>query len=815
VIQNLPIDAYIDEILKQFTGHQNLVLVAEPGAGKTTRVPPALLEISEKKILVLEPRRMAAVAAASRIAEERQWQMGQEIGYQVRFDSIGSEKTRLLFMTEALLGRRILQDPALTDVDIVVLDEFHERSQHVDLALGLLKEAQELGSKVKVLVMSATLNADSVSQFLNDAPIVRVPGRSFPLDIRYDKYPLNLRADDSFYKRLIEKIKEAQKQSKSDVLVFLPGVGEINKTERLLEGSRFQIDILHGSLSLSEQRKVLQKSEQPRVILSTNIAESSVTINGVDTVVDSGLNKINSWNPDTGFDTLSLSRISRSSADQRAGRAARQAPGICYRLWNEQDNNSMKSFTEAEILRTDLSEALLWLSFLGVTDASHFSWYEAPPSHHIEISLRLLKFLEAVDKENRVTEKGRKLLKLPLSTRAGCFFLEAAQAGYAEAAADLTAILQERDFWSQQYNLDSFHESHENDLYLRYEMLNQLKRQRSHAVYIQTLVKVSQQLQKLAGNSPGSIAKADQVRIWALKSFPDRVCRRRIPSERRALMATGRGVELEAKSQVKKSEFFVALQGIDLSDKETRIGIAVAVSKEDILKTFPDRIEKKRELKQDEKSEKIVVEEFKAYLKLPLEKPVVRSPSAEEVQSLLPEIVLNSWDRLLKENDGLSSWWSRLAYYFSKKSDMTLSNAKSRLAPFVEEGCYGLKSWNEVVKQDWIYFLEKSLEPEVKSEFHKFVPSHIQVGNRTLGIQYQEGQDPFIESRIQNFYGLKKHPSIWNGQIPLRLILLGPHGRPIQITKDIVGFWKSSYPEIRKEMKADYPKHSWPEDPSA
>ena len=809
----LPIDDFISEILQKFHSHKNLVLVAEPGAGKTTRVPPALLNISKKKILILEPRRMAAVAAASRISEEQNWKLGQELGYQVRFESQVSPSTRLIFMTEALLAKKILADPNLSDVDIVVLDEFHERSQHVDLALGLLKEAQELGSSVKILVMSATLDAQAVSRYLNDAPIVNVPGKSFPLDIRYDKNPQSLRTDDSFYRRLSDKIKEARQTTSQDVLVFLPGVGEINKASRFLEGSGIKTDHLHGSLSLDEQRRVLKKSAEPRVILSTNIAESSVTLDDVNVVIDCGLNKINSWNPDTGFDSLELHRVSKSSAAQRAGRAARQGPGTCFRLWNQQDELSMKPFTEPEISRVELSDALLWLSFLGVTDAKTFSWYQAPPAHHLEVCRNLLVLMKAIRDDGQITEKGRQLLLWPLDLRVACFLWEAQKETTAENAADLAAILQERDFWNQQYNLESYHEAHENDLYLRFELLSQLKKQKSVPGFALPLVRASQQIQKLTTGATQPVSP-EKIQKWAMLSFPDRLCRRRNPQEAKALMATGRGVEVDIKSQVKKSEFFVALQGIDLSDKDTKISLACAITKDEIVSYFSDKIEKQRTLKQD-KSGKVIVEEFKSYLKIPLEKPVIRPASPEEIQSLLPQIVLDSWDKLLSENEALNSWWQRWNYYVTQKGSSAQSTTKKWLAPLVGEGCYGLRGWEEVVRQDWVYFLEKDLDENTRIEFQKLVPAEIQVGHRSLKIQYQPGQDPFIEARIQNFFGLKKHPSIWNNQIPLRLILLGPHGRPIQITKDLTSFWKSSYPEVRKEMKADYPKHSWPEDPSS
>jgi ATP-dependent helicase HrpB len=813
-LPHLPIDDYLDEIVTAFKSHKNLVLVAEPGAGKTTRVPPTLLPLTDKKILVLEPRRMAALAASVRIAQEQNLTLGHDIGYQVRFENKTDASTRLIFMTEALLARKILQDPELKDTGIVILDEFHERSQHVDLALGLLRESQELGADIKVLVMSATLDAEKISEYLGHAPIVRVPGKSFPLELKYDKFPQSFRTDDNFFRRTVDRIKEARSQNSGDILVFLPGVGEIHRCQRLLQESSFSalIEVLHGSLSLDEQRRVLKKSVEPRVILSTNIAESSVTLDGVGIVIDSGLNKINSWNSDTGFESLVLQRVSKSSATQRAGRAARQGPGICYRLWNQQDELSMKPFTEAEILRTNLTDAILWLAYLGVSDPTHFSWYQAPPAHHLKICRQLLIELAALNTEGLLTEKGKAILPLPLSTRSAALFVDLDRAGFSEAA-EIAAILEERDLWSQNYNLESFHESHENDLFLRLELMQGLVNKNSAPGFAQNILRVRSQLRKYQKSSGKKALQADDLQRALLHSYPDRICRRRNPKESRALMASGRGVELDVKSQVKKSEFFIALTGVDLNDKDTRISMAAATTKDTILKTFETSITKNRQLRHDLETGKIWVEEFKTYRKIPLEKPVVRAPSAEEIQTLLPQLIFSEWSVFVEQVPELRNWLGRWKYYVAEKKIEDPINAEL-LLQVIEPAITGLKSWSEALQQNWIYFLEFHLPVELIRDFHKAVPATVQLGPRTLSIQYEDGQDPFIEARLQHFFGQKKHPTIFHGQVALRLILLGPHGRPVQITKDLPGFWTSSYPEIRKELKPDYPKHNWPEDPS-
>ncbi len=811
----LPIDDYIPQILQTLKMNKNLVIVAEPGAGKTTRVPPALLAITQKKILVLEPRRMAAVAAAHRIQQEQNYQLGQEIGYQVRFENKTHATTRLIFMTEALLAKKILQDPSLIDVDVVILDEFHERSQHVDLALGLLREAQQLGSEVKIIVMSATLDAEKISDYLGCSPIIHVPGKSFPLEIRYDKSPQSLRIDDKFYHRLVAGIKEIASQCSQDILVFLPGVGEIHRCTRSLQDSGFhlKVDLLHGALDLQEQRQVLKKSNLHRVILSTNIAESSVTIDGVGAVIDSGLHKINSWNSETGFESLTVVKISQSSATQRAGRAARQGPGICYRLWNARDEFSMKPYTEAELLRVDLSDAILWLAALGISEPKTFTWFQSPPIHHFEIGKNLLIDLGALEKNGSLTKKGLRLLNLPLSLRSASVFYELEQAGFTQAA-DIAAILQERDIWSKNYDFKNFKETHENELFLKLELLEGLKIKKSVPGFALNLIKTQEQLKKhLKFSVPQkNNLGLEDLQKALLSSFPDRLCRRRNSQDLKALMVSGRGVELDNKTLVKKSEFFIALAGLDLNDKETRISFAASTTKSQIQEHLADQIMKLRKLKYDTTNGKIWVEEVKTFRRMPLENPVVRPAGREEIEKLLPTLVHNEWSQIIKLIPALTHWMKRWKYYVTTKN--VLDPLIEFLPLIIEQVTTGLKNWTQTLEQNWIYFLEINLPQDMVREFKTMVPVSINIGPRNLFIQYEEGQEPFIEAKLQFFFGQKKHPQIWNQSVPLRLILLGPHGRPIQITKDLSGFWKNSYLEIRKELKPNYPKHNWPEDPS-
>ncbi|MBC7370830.1 MAG: ATP-dependent RNA helicase, partial [Bdellovibrionaceae bacterium] len=498
----LPIDDFLDAALSHLKTHQNLVVTAAPGAGKTTRLPAFLAKHFLGKVLVLEPRRMAALAAAARVAEEQNWKLGQEVGYQVRFANQSSEKTRLLFLTEALLSRKMAQDPELNGVECVVLDEFHERSLHVDLALGLLRELQELGHEIKLVVMSATLEAEKISQFLGNAPVLDVPGKLYPLELKYQKNSQSLQLAPPFFENVASHIREAAKSTTHDILVFLPGTGEIDRTLQVIQSWAEQnnIDVvpLHGSLPLEAQQKALRAAPRRRVILSTNIAESSVTVDGVACVIDTGLAKNMKFDLRTGFSRLELGRISRASAQQRAGRSARQFPGVCYRLWNKLDENSMPGHEVPEILRAELSDSLLFLAAQGVRDFESFSWYEKPGKLPLLSAAQNLLSLGALDLQNNITPIGKKLLTWPLPPRLAKLMLGSVETRIPHLGADVAAILQERDFVTRSGSESVIGDNLESDILFRIDLLNQFRDggppRNAHRLGLQTVDKAAQQI---------------------------------------------------------------------------------------------------------------------------------------------------------------------------------------------------------------------------------------------------------------------------------------------------------------------------------
>ncbi len=827
----LPIDHFIPTILDLLANEANLVITAAPGAGKTTRLPPALLSAAPGKILVLEPRRMAAIAAAHRIAEENNWKVSEEVGFQVRFNNKTSKNTRLIFMTEALLARQMIQDPELQNVDIVILDEFHERSLHVDLTLGLIRELQELGRKIKIIVMSATLEAEKISRYLLDAPIISVPGKLFPLDIRYQKTSQQLKTLQPFYETLFQLVKEAQQKTVKDILIFLPGIAEIEKTKSILlawaDTKNIKLVTLHGSLSVEAQRQVLQKSSIQRIILSTNIAESSVTLDGVDTVIDSGLVKIMKLDLRTGFSRLELSRISLSSAIQRGGRAARQFPGINYRMWTPQDEINFSKSETPEILRSDLSESLLFLAAQGIQQFDKFSWFEKPAAVNIEYALRQLKSTNALDSHNKLTELGKHILHFPLPVRLSRLLITGIEYGCVELAAKIAALLQERDILRKNMASEFLGDKFECDLSVRLEILNQ----NGNSLALQNVMQSYRHILHLAKHYKSNKQPLDENearQLLLMLSYSDRLCRRRKNSDR-GLMVGGRGVRLSNESLVATSEFFVSLNGMEVaSDAETVVNMASGIQKEFIFKYLSDHITNKTEIIFNEEKKKFYRQEFKSLWDLPIEEPILALATPKEVAEKLPEILATNWSMVLASNSDLMHWWQKIL--FLREQQAVLSpEIQAELAqlfdgelfnkPFCHDifmqACLGENNIDTVVKKNLVYFFENNLSLNLKKILRDELPCQIKVpSGRLIPLHYTQGKPPYLEIRIQEIFGWKETPRILFNSISIVLHLLAPNFRPVQITNNLESFWQHGYAEVRKELRIRYPKHQWPEDPA-
>jgi len=836
----LPIDDFLAGALESLKMHQNIVITAAPGAGKTTRLPAYLAKHATGKVLVLEPRRMAAIAAAHRVAEEQNWTMGEEVGYQVRFANKTSSKTKLIFLTEALLSRKLAQDPELEGVEYVILDEFHERSLHVDLALGLLRELQELGGNIKLVVMSATLDSPKISNYLGSAPVLDVPGKLFPLEIKYQKNSQLLQTNPTFFENLVATVKEAERATAHDILVFLPGVGEIDRASQQLEtwAEEKQIDLipLHGSLPLEAQRKALQKGSRRKILLSTNIAESSVTVDGVACVIDTGLAKNMKFDLRTGFSRLELGRISKASSQQRAGRSARQFPGVCYRLWNKMDETSMPGHDIPEILRAELSESLLFLAAQGVTDFNSFSWFETPSPLALKKAIENLQSLGALDEKNKITELGRKILPWPLPPRLAKLMLMSVEMKIPGLGADIAAILQERDFMLKNSSENYLGDRFESDILLRLEVLEQFTTgkapRNTHRMGLQTVDQSARQILSYVKNTEDQSAKvnrASSLQKLLLTAFADRLCRRRTQGQDKARMIGGRGVKLSPESIVRESEFFLALDGVETNKgAETQVSLAVGLDKAFLFKELGSQIEKKKDLSFDREKGQFYVREGKHFKDLPLEEGGVSIASAKDVADQLPEVLTQEWDWVLKENESFADWFDRLGYLIRSKDKLSNEELRNKLAGLDENAIFtdeqkreafamassGEKDFKVVIAKDLTYFFETLLNSEITSFLKSEVPAKIKVpSGNSLKVHYPVDREPYMEVRIQEVFGWMETPKLLAGVQALTLHLLGPNYRPMQITSSLTSFWQNGYPEVRRELRIRYPKHSWPEDP--
>lgn len=838
---HLPIDDFIDDILQKVTSHTNLVITAAPGAGKTTRLPPELLSVVAGKILVLEPRRMASIAAAHRVAEEHNWLVGEEVGYQVRFVNKTSHKTRLIYMTEALLARHMIHHPELDDVDIVILDEFHERSLYVDLTLGLIRELQELGHHIKIVVMSATLEAEKIAEYLGNCPVISVPGKLFELTVRYQKSTQLLTPQYQFYEHLSQVIKEAQRQTDKDILVFLPGAGEIERAKVNLldwaESKNIEVITLHGSLPLEAQRIALQKSSAQRIILATNIAESSVTLNGVDTVIDSGLVKIMKQDLRTGFSRLEISRISLASAIQRAGRAARQFPGVCYRMWNQHDESSFVKSNIPEILHSDLSDSLLFLANQHISNFQNFSWFERPPRVNIERATFSLQAAGAIENNNELTSIGRQLLDFPLPLRLGRLLIAGIENNCIDLAAKIAALLQERDILRKEM-ANHFQADHfECDVTPRLNILNKFLKDGSshegHFTNLQTVAQSYQQIldlaKKLKNAEPAAYLEEDDARqLLLMLSFGDRLCRRRKNSDR-ALMVGGRGVKLSDRTLVKRSEFFIALNGFEESgEAETLINQASGINKEFLFKHFSDSIIKKRDIIFEAEKSQFYQREFKTIWDLPIEEPNFSLATSAHVAEKLPDILTDNWASTLKKNENLHEWYQKIIFLRFHKAlipphiqdeleSLFDGDAlkKSFCLTVFRQACFGESKMTFVLQKNLVYFFELNISETLRSILQTELPNRLKVPSGSMiPLHYSTVEHPFLRVRIQEVFGWEETPKILFQNVSVVLHLLGPNFRPVQITSDLESFWKNGYLEIRKELRIRYPKHQWPLNPA-
>ena len=830
----LPIDSHLPELTDALRQHLALVLVAEPGAGKTTRVPPAivrsgLLSSQQPNLVMLQPRRIAARAAAERIADEHAWTIGNEVGYQVRFENRITARTRLRVVTEAILTRQLLDDPSLDGIGCVVLDEFHERSIHSDLALALLNEVrQALRDDLMLVVMSATLDAEPVAKFLGDCPIVRVPGRTFPVEISYRG------RGGAYIEDAVADAVRASLDQTGDMLVFLPGAAEIDRCQRALAPlaakQGFVLRPLHGSLPFEQQRLAIAPSPTRKIVLATNIAETSLTIDGVRTVIDTGVSRQPRFDPQCGLDALNLLPISQASATQRAGRAGRTAAGKCVRLWTRAEHDRLDSFDAPEIARVDLSSTLLDLHAWGQADPRSFGWYEAPPADALDAAERLLKQLGALDDAGKLTPMGKRMQKMPVHPRLARLLIAAEDAGESKLGATVAALLSEKDFvrreWQDRHAIGSSATAGSSDVIVRLHLLEDAERagfRRSIATesidvfQAQQIARVRDQLIRIVKSPNRRAVDADDDRVLrlVLLAYPDRVCRRRAGDPRAAVMTGGTGIRLDQSSAVQIGEYFIALdprQDDRSRAREAAVRIASRIEPAWLETYFPQSIHTLRTPIYDESRERVVLNIETKYLDLILRQETQTHLPRNITGDLLAEALKDQLSAMIENDERLSAIVRRLRFAQTHYPDQTWPMVDQEL---LAEACAGKQSRAQVIAalidaihNRLMYPLDRLLEEQAPETLT--VPTGSQI---RLQYNNDPAQPPVLAVRLQEVFGLTETPRIANGRVAMLLHLLGPNYRPVQITRDLASFWDNTYAQVRKDLRADYPKHSWPDDP--
>ncbi len=799
-MQLLPIDGTIPRVLASLAASPCLVLEAPPGAGKTTRVPPALLNELTGEILVLEPRRLAARMAARRVAAELGEKLGETVGYQVRFEEVAGLRTRLRFMTEGVLTRRLMSDQALDGVSAVVLDEFHERHLEGDLALALLKRLRKTRRPdLRIVVMSATLAGEQVSQYLDACPRLVSEGRLFDLDVRWTPHsaaPLEEQVSAALAKLIAEGLD-------GDVLVFLPGAREIRFAMRACEGiaSRAGLAVfaLHGDLSAEEQDRAVEPSSKRKLILSTNVAESSITIEGVTAVIDSGLARVASDSPWTGLASLQVARVSQASCRQRAGRAARTRPGRAVRLYAEQDYLRRPAQDAPDIVRRELSETLLELRAMGLSGFQDLEWMDAPPEHSAAAATELLSRLGALDARGGLSTTGRDLARYPLHPRLARLVVEARRRGAGDGGCRLAAVLSA----GERLPVQNQHHG-ESDLLLLAESEWQPSTKR-----------IYQQIRRSARVGVDRNDDDDALLISVLAAFPDRVARRRQGDE--LLLAAGGSAVLGRESVVRSHEFLVA---VDVEERRERglplVRLASAVRPEWLLDLYPERIEERETLEWNRTAERVEASSALCYERLTIQESRNMRPDAGAAGKLLAAKAVEAGAARFTDAEELASWLERVAFA-ARNSDLPALGEED-VRDALRTLSAGLRSFAELEdaagRGGLVRALETRLGKDGARRLEEIAPSRVRLsGGRQVKVHYTASAPPWIESRLQDFFGVRETPRVARGKVPLVVHLLAPNHRPVQTTTDLAGFWERLYPQVRRELMRRYPKHAWPEKP--
>ncbi len=834
----LPIDAALPELTAALRTRNTAVLVAPPGAGKTTRVPLVLAQEpwaqtpwaqapwaqapwaqetfdqdsgnKPRRILVLEPRRLAARAAAERMAKTLGERVGETVGLRVRFGSKVSARTRIEIITEGVFTRRVLDDPMLEGVAAVLFDEFHERSLDADLGLALARDVQQgLREDLRLLVMSATIDGARVAKLLGDAPVVASEGRAFPVETRYlgrDARPIEPQMADA--------IARAVRADAGSVLAFLPGAAEIRRTAAQLEGrldANIDVVALYGALAGNEQDRAIAPAPPGRrkIVLATSIAETSITIEGVRIVVDSGLARVPRYEPDVGVTRLETVRVSRAAADQRRGRAGRTEPGICYRLWDEPQTASLEPYARPEILSADLSSFALDLAAWG-SAPEQLAFLDPPPRPALMEAKALLAELGAIDGDGRITDEGQKLRLLPLPPRLARMVVDAAAPGAALDAAEIAVLIGERGLGGDDVDLTHRLEN------LRRDRSPRARDARAMAARWAVIAKSDSSPQAKGTDSPASSDREMSIGAILALAYPERIAKNRGGAAGAFLLANGRGAQLDAASPLSR-EPYLAVAELTGSAAAGRILLAVPMTFAEIEARFADRIVTRDEVTFDPASASLRMRRLRRLDAIALAEQPMPVAANEHAARLLAQGIAGLGIERMPWTKSLRQWRDRVMFLRAAEGDEWPDLSDTALAAdtdWLASVFYGKTSLAELTSEEFASALTARLPYPLQRRLDAEAPTHFAAPTGTQApIDYEAEGGPKIAIRVQELFGLDRHPAIAGGKIPLVIELLSPAHRPVQTTRDLPGFWRGSYAAVRAEMRGRYPKHPWPDDP--
>jgi ATP-dependent helicase HrpB len=813
-IEPLPIEEALPRLRDALRLGSGAILQAPPGAGKTTRVPLALIEeawLADRRIVMLEPRRLAARAAARRMATLLGERLGGTVGYRVRHESVVGPTTRVVVVTEGVLTRMLQRDPTLEQFGLVVFDEFHERSIHADLGLALTLHTQSLlREDLRILVMSATLDSEPVAALLGGAPVVTSQGLSHEVEVRHHPRREGVRLEA----KVASTVREALASEPGDILVFLPGAGEIRRVAAMLRGVPADVLPLHGNLPAEQQdRAVLPSPAGARkVVLATSIAETSLTIEGIRVVVDSGLSRVPRYSPRTGMTRLATVRVSAASAEQRKGRAGRLAPGVCYRIWSLQEHAALPQRLAPEILEADLAPLALDLAVAGVLDPAELRWLDPPAPGAFAEARTLLALLGAVDRSGRLTRHGASMARLALHPRLSHMVMKAKELGARETACEIAALLTERDLLGRSVGVPDA------DIRTRLDLLRgtvvradvdreALRRARAELAAC-----------RRAGpeDSGGGGSGADTGLLLAL-AYPDRVAQRRPGGGGRFLLRNGLGAFLDP--QILSQEDYLVACELDGKVPESRILLAAALGVEEIRELFRGDITVEESVTWEPGARAVTARRRERLGAITLRETQVANPDRVRVAEALLEGVRSEGLEVLPWNEGARRLRERITFLqtlgsgFPDVSDRALTEALEQwLGPRILER----SRLADLEGMDLSGALLDLLSHEQRAALDRLAPTHLTVpsGSR-VPLDYGDPHQPVLAVRLQELFGLGDTPRVGAGAVPVTLHLLSPAGRPVQVTRDLAGFWRTTYFEVRKDLKGRYPKHHWPEAPLA